>query len=53
MHTTIGTSLKDRVMEGKALHRSNYGVKTYTPEEIKNQWKEVVEVKLLNRLGLS
>ena len=40
-------------MEGKALHRSNYGVKTYTPEEIKNQWKEVVEVKLLNRLELS
>ena len=24
--------------------RSNYGLKTYTPEEIKNQWKETVQV---------
>lgn len=40
------------IMDDKVLHCSNYGVKTYTPEEIKNQWKEVVEVKLLNRMEL-
>jgi hypothetical protein len=29
-------------------HRSNYGLKTYTPEEMKNQWKERVEVLCSN-----
>ena len=36
--------------KGQSL-RSNYGLKTYTPEEMKNQWKQHVEKHRLMRVA--